>query len=218
MPSFSAPFDLLTTADPAWQKRVRGLAGYATGGECLRPRTRFVGTPFPSTRLFPGTPIRSNWPPPWCTNTAANTPSSSSRTFPTIRRCSRRRTNAWSDALTEALSRGVSSCWPGRHWPGCRSISSDADALSRAVVHGVRAGISGASFASATGSRSRRCRPVMPRFRDPVLLGQLHAPVRSRVPRKARSSSTIWSRSFSGTCCATATAAAWFSSTVSTAA
>ncbi|TAL98431.1 MAG: GNAT family N-acetyltransferase [Rhodanobacter sp.] len=44
MPSFLAPFDLLTTADDALRRRVTGMPGYRWWGRLLRWRTRFVGT------------------------------------------------------------------------------------------------------------------------------------------------------------------------------
>ncbi|GAB3034553.1 MULTISPECIES: GNAT family N-acetyltransferase [Oleiagrimonas] len=44
MPGFVAPFDLLTTADPALRARVSGLPGYRRWSRWLQPRTRFVGT------------------------------------------------------------------------------------------------------------------------------------------------------------------------------
>ncbi|OZB60391.1 MAG: GNAT family N-acetyltransferase [Lysobacterales bacterium 14-68-21] len=43
MPTFVAPFDLLTTADDALRQRVMKLPGYARWGRLLRWRTRFVG-------------------------------------------------------------------------------------------------------------------------------------------------------------------------------
>lgn len=43
MPTFVAPFDLLTTADDALRRRVAALPGYARWGRLLRWRTRFVG-------------------------------------------------------------------------------------------------------------------------------------------------------------------------------
>ncbi|HEU4670961.1 MAG TPA: GNAT family N-acetyltransferase [Dyella sp.] len=43
MPTFVAPFDLLTTADDALRRRVTRLPGYARWGRLLRWRTRFVG-------------------------------------------------------------------------------------------------------------------------------------------------------------------------------
>jgi len=43
MPTFVAPFDLLTTADDALRRRVIGLPGYARWGRLLRWRTRFIG-------------------------------------------------------------------------------------------------------------------------------------------------------------------------------
>jgi hypothetical protein len=44
MPSFVAPFDLLTTADDALRRRVTGLPLYRWWGRLLRWRTRFAGT------------------------------------------------------------------------------------------------------------------------------------------------------------------------------
>lgn len=43
MPTFVAPFDLLTTADDALRRRVMALPGYARWGHLLRWRSRFVG-------------------------------------------------------------------------------------------------------------------------------------------------------------------------------
>ena len=43
MPTFVAPFDLLTTADDAVRQRVMALPGYARWARLLRWRTRFVG-------------------------------------------------------------------------------------------------------------------------------------------------------------------------------
>jgi len=43
MPTFVAPFDLLTTSDDALRQRVMKLPGYARWGRLLRWRTRFVG-------------------------------------------------------------------------------------------------------------------------------------------------------------------------------
>ncbi|MBU6248875.1 MAG: GNAT family N-acetyltransferase [Xanthomonadaceae bacterium] len=43
MPTFVAPFDLLTTADDALRQRVMRLPGYARWGRLLRWRTRFIG-------------------------------------------------------------------------------------------------------------------------------------------------------------------------------
>lgn len=44
MPTFLAPFDLLTTADDPLRRRVAGLPGYRWWGRLLRWRTRFAGT------------------------------------------------------------------------------------------------------------------------------------------------------------------------------
>ena len=44
MPTFLAPFDLLTTADDALRRRITGLPGYRRWGRLLRWRTRFAGT------------------------------------------------------------------------------------------------------------------------------------------------------------------------------
>ncbi|MCW8808856.1 MAG: GNAT family N-acetyltransferase [Rhodanobacter sp.] len=44
MPSFLAPFDLLTTADDALRRRVSGLPLFRRWGRLLRWRTRFAGT------------------------------------------------------------------------------------------------------------------------------------------------------------------------------
>jgi len=44
MPTFAAPFDLLTTADDALRRRVAGLPLYRHWGRALRWRTRFAGT------------------------------------------------------------------------------------------------------------------------------------------------------------------------------
>lgn len=43
MPSFVAPFDLLTTADDALRAKVRALPGFAYWGRLLTWRTRFIG-------------------------------------------------------------------------------------------------------------------------------------------------------------------------------
>jgi len=43
MPTFVAPFDLLTTADAALRRRVTALPGYRHWGRLLRWRTRFIG-------------------------------------------------------------------------------------------------------------------------------------------------------------------------------
>ncbi len=43
MPSFVAPFDLLTTADDALRRRITRLPGYRYWGRLLRWRTRFAG-------------------------------------------------------------------------------------------------------------------------------------------------------------------------------
>jgi hypothetical protein len=43
MPTFVAPFDLLTTADDALRQRVTRLPGYRRWGRLLRWRTRFAG-------------------------------------------------------------------------------------------------------------------------------------------------------------------------------
>jgi predicted N-acyltransferase len=44
MPTFLAPFDLLTTADDGLRRRVIGLPGYRWWGRLLRWNTRFAGT------------------------------------------------------------------------------------------------------------------------------------------------------------------------------
>jgi len=44
MPTFVAPFDLLTTADDALRRRVTQLPGYRRWGRLLRWRTRFAGS------------------------------------------------------------------------------------------------------------------------------------------------------------------------------
>jgi hypothetical protein len=44
MPTFVAPFDLLTTADDALRRRVTRLPGYQRWGRLLQWRTRFVGS------------------------------------------------------------------------------------------------------------------------------------------------------------------------------
>lgn len=44
MPTFVAPFDLLTTADDALRRRVTRLPGYRRWGRLLRWRTRFAGS------------------------------------------------------------------------------------------------------------------------------------------------------------------------------
>ncbi|KGI77751.1 GNAT family N-acetyltransferase [Oleiagrimonas soli] len=54
VPAFIAPFDLLTTAEPALQRRVRGLPGYRFWSRWLRPRTRFVGTTVTEYAWLPG--------------------------------------------------------------------------------------------------------------------------------------------------------------------
>ena len=54
VPMFTAPFDLLTTADEALQRKVRGLPMYRWWGRMLRPTTRFVGTTVSEYALLPG--------------------------------------------------------------------------------------------------------------------------------------------------------------------
>lgn len=54
VPTFAAPFDLLTTADEALQRRVRGLPLYRWWGRLLRPTTRFVGTTVSEYAWLPG--------------------------------------------------------------------------------------------------------------------------------------------------------------------
>lgn len=44
MPTFVAPFDLLTTADDALRQRITRLPGYGRWGRLLRWRTRFAGS------------------------------------------------------------------------------------------------------------------------------------------------------------------------------
>lgn len=44
MPTFVAPFDLLTTADDALRRTIAGQPGYRHWGRLLRWRTRFAGT------------------------------------------------------------------------------------------------------------------------------------------------------------------------------
>lgn len=44
MPTFVAPFDLLTTADDALRRAIAGLPGYRQWGRLLQWRTRFAGT------------------------------------------------------------------------------------------------------------------------------------------------------------------------------
>jgi predicted N-acyltransferase len=44
MPTFAAPFDLLTSADDALRRRITGLPLYRWWGRLLRWRTRFAGT------------------------------------------------------------------------------------------------------------------------------------------------------------------------------
>ncbi len=53
-PAFTAPFDLLTTAEPALQRRVRALPGHRWWSRWLTPRTRFVGTTVSEYALLPG--------------------------------------------------------------------------------------------------------------------------------------------------------------------
>ncbi|MGA9423188.1 MAG: GNAT family N-acetyltransferase [Rhodanobacteraceae bacterium] len=53
VPSFTTRFDLLTTAAPALQRRVRALPGYRHCAALLRPRTRFIGTTVSEYALFP---------------------------------------------------------------------------------------------------------------------------------------------------------------------
>ena len=52
-PTFSARFDLLTTADDALRRRVAGLPLYALWRRLLRPRTCFIGTTVSEYALFP---------------------------------------------------------------------------------------------------------------------------------------------------------------------
>ena len=64
MPTFVAPFDLLTTADDALRRQITRLPGYRHWGRLLRWRTRFAGctvtefaplpTEVPATRLANG--------------------------------------------------------------------------------------------------------------------------------------------------------------------
>ncbi len=44
IPSFTTRFDLLTTAEPSLQRRVRALPGYRHWAGLLRPHTRFIGS------------------------------------------------------------------------------------------------------------------------------------------------------------------------------
>ncbi|MGA8278718.1 MAG: GNAT family N-acetyltransferase [Rhodanobacteraceae bacterium] len=53
VPSFTTRFDLLTTAAPALQRRVRALPGYRHCAVLLRPQTRFIGTTVSEYALFP---------------------------------------------------------------------------------------------------------------------------------------------------------------------
>ena len=59
MPTFAAPFDLLTTADDALRRRVTRLPLYRWWGRLLRWRTRFAGTTVSEYAPLPGaiTPI-----------------------------------------------------------------------------------------------------------------------------------------------------------------
>ncbi|TBR38776.1 MULTISPECIES: GNAT family N-acetyltransferase [Dyella] len=52
-PAFVAPFDLLTTAEPAVRQKVTGAPGYRWWGRLLRWRTAFVGTTVSEYALFP---------------------------------------------------------------------------------------------------------------------------------------------------------------------
>lgn len=52
-PVFSAPFDLLTTADDELRRRVTRLPLHRWWGRLLRPRTSFVGTTVSEYALFP---------------------------------------------------------------------------------------------------------------------------------------------------------------------
>lgn len=52
-PSFVAPFDLLTTADDAFRRRIEGLPLYRHWRRLLRWRTRFVGTTVSEYALLP---------------------------------------------------------------------------------------------------------------------------------------------------------------------
>ena len=54
MPGFVAPFDLLTTAEPALRERVHALPGYARWAHWLQPRTRFVGSTVTEYAWLPG--------------------------------------------------------------------------------------------------------------------------------------------------------------------
>lgn len=51
---FTAPFDLLTTADPAFQQRVRSWPGFRYWQRLLRPRTCFVGSTVCEYAWLPG--------------------------------------------------------------------------------------------------------------------------------------------------------------------
>lgn len=59
LPAFSAPLDLLTTADDAFRRRVRSLPGFTRWSRLLRVSTGFVGTtvteyvPLPFSGLSP---------------------------------------------------------------------------------------------------------------------------------------------------------------------
>ena len=53
-PSFMAPFDLLTTADDAFRRRIESLPLYRRWRRLLRWRTRFVGSTVSEYALLPG--------------------------------------------------------------------------------------------------------------------------------------------------------------------
>jgi hypothetical protein len=54
MPTFATRFDLLTTAAPDLQRRVRAWPGYRRWRRLLRPRTRFVGSTVCAYAWLPG--------------------------------------------------------------------------------------------------------------------------------------------------------------------
>ncbi|MDA3914486.1 GNAT family N-acetyltransferase [Oleiagrimonas sp.] len=53
-PAFTTRFDLLTTADPGVQRRVRGWPGYRYWSRWLRPRTCFIGSNASEYAWLPG--------------------------------------------------------------------------------------------------------------------------------------------------------------------
>lgn len=169
MPVFSAPFDLLTTADPAWQKRVRGLPGYASWGRVLRPRTRFVGTTVSEYALFPGDADPEQLAASLVHEHGREHAFLIVKDIPHDSPLLAAPENAWSDALTEALSRRGFVVLAGQALAWVPIDFEDADHYLSRLSRGARRDI----------RRKLRKRDRIeietvpagdPRFRDPVVL------------------------------------------------